>query len=253
MLHKVKIKRGVYIVLGSVMLFALIGFVGKRQMDRPVSEVFIDIDYSKGNYFLHEDDIRKLISAPGEEILMGSFAGDVNLRSIENKIEKHPFVKNAEVYRDLRGNVKAKVIQKQPIARIINNGGFGAYITDEGEVIPLSDNYTARVVLVKLPSSRKYKTSVLEDEQGKGLFDIVNYLEADKFWKAQIAEISMDSRGEMILYPQVTRQYIEFGKAEDIDIKFSKLRIFYTKILPEKGWNTYEKVNVKFKDQIVCE
>ncbi|WP_339788812.1 cell division protein FtsQ [uncultured Imperialibacter sp.] len=253
MLRKIKIKRGVYFVAGAILLFVLIGFVSKKQMDKPFSEVYIDIDYSQGNYFIHENDIRKLINAPGNEVLTGSFAGDINLRNIETKIEKHPFVKEAEVFRDLRGNIKAKIKQKKPIARIINNGGFGAYITDAGEVIPLSDNYTARVVLVKIPSSKKYKVSIQEDEEGKGLFEMVSYLEASKFWKAQIAEISMDKRGEMILYPQVTRQYIEFGKAEDIDTKFGKLHIFYTKILPEKGWNTYEKVNVKYKDQIVCE
>ncbi len=253
MLHKIKIKRGVYFVVGGVLLFLLIGFVSKKQLDKPFSEVYIDIDYSRGNYFINDEDIRKLINAPGNEVLTGSFAGDINLRNIETKIEKHPFVREAEVFRDLRGNIKAKITQKWPVARIINNGGFGAYITDLGEVIPLSDNYTARVVLVKLPSGKKYKTSILEDEQGKGLFELVNYLEGNKFWKAQIAEIALDRKGELTLYPQVTSQYIEFGKAEDIETKFSKLHIFYTKILPEKGWNSYDKVNVKYKDQIVCE
>lgn len=148
MLHKIEMKRGVYFVIGGILLFVLIGFVGKKQMDKPFSEIFIDIDYSKGNYFIHEDDIRKLINKPGDEVLTGSFAGDINLRNIEAKIEKHPFVMEAEVFRDLRGNIKAKITQKRPIARIINNGGFGAYITDAGEVIPLSDNYTARVVFL---------------------------------------------------------------------------------------------------------
>lgn len=253
MLSKIKIKKGVLFIAGALLMFMVIGFVGKKQMDKPFSEVYIDIDYSEGQFFLHEDDIRKLIATPGAEILTSAFAADVNLRSIETKIEKHAFVQNAEVFRDLKGNIKAKVIQKRPIARIINNGGLGAYITDEGEVIPLSGNYTARVVLVKTPSGRKYKGRIDEDESGKELFTFLNYLDKSKFWKAQIAEVAMNGRGELTLYPQVTSQYIEFGKPEDIEMKFNKLRIFYTKILPEKGWNAYEKVNVKYKDQIVCE
>ena len=33
----------------------------------------------------------------------------------------------------------------------------------------------------------------------------------------------------------------------------SEVKIFYKDILPAKGWNSYETVSVKFKDQIVCE
>lgn len=251
---KLRIKKWVFFAAIAVLLVVAIGFAGKRQWDRSFSEVLIDIDYSTGHYFLHENDIKGLIAnTAAAEVLEGSFAGGADLRSMESKIEKHPFVKNAEVFRDLRGNIKAKVYQKRPIARILNNGGFGSYITDEGEVIPLSGNYTARVLMVRIPSSKRYKGRIDEDENGEGLFRMINYLEENDFWKKQIAEIAMNSSGELTLYPQVTKQYIEFGKPEDIEKKFSKLRIFYTRILPEKGWNSYERVNLKFKDQIVCE
>ena len=33
--------------------------------------------------------------------------------------------------------------------------------------------------------------------------------------------------------------------------KFNKISLFYNKIIPSKGWNTYKTVNVKFKDQII--
>ena len=37
------------------------------------------------------------------------------------------------------------------------------------------------------------------------------------------------------------------GPSKDYPIK-----IFYKKILPYKGWNSYESVSVKFKGQIIC-
>ena len=37
-----------------------------------------------------------------------------------------------------------------------------------------------------------------------------------------------------------------------MEIKFKKLELFYKNILPTKGWNYYESVNLKFKNQIVC-
>jgi cell division protein FtsQ len=58
---------------------------------------------------------------------------------------------------------------------------------------------------------------------------------------------------DLILYQQVGKQTIEFGKPEEIEEKFSRINIYYKEILPQKGWNTYSRVNVKFKGQIVCE
>jgi cell division protein FtsQ len=55
------------------------------------------------------------------------------------------------------------------------------------------------------------------------------------------------------MYQQVGKQVIEFGEAKDIEEKFKKINLFYEEILPAKGWNTYSRVNVKYKGQIVCE
>jgi cell division protein FtsQ len=57
---------------------------------------------------------------------------------------------------------------------------------------------------------------------------------------------------DLELQPQVTKQIVEFGKAEEVEKKFRKLMAFYKNILPYKGWNTYERVSLKFNDQIVC-
>ena len=82
---------------------------------------------------------------------------------------------------------------------------------------------------------------------------MLKYIENDAFWKAQIAHILIKKDGEIELYPQVTKQVVEFGMPEDFDGKFSKLLTFYKEILPKKGWNTYDRVNLKFENQIICE
>ena len=65
--------------------------------------------------------------------------------------------------------------------------------------------------------------------------------------------ITLDKKGNIKMYTQVSKQVVEFGRPEEIEEKFKKLKIFYKEILPAKGWNSYDKVSVKFKDQIVCE
>jgi cell division protein FtsQ len=83
--------------------------------------------------------------------------------------------------------------------------------------------------------------------------DVLEFIYKDEFWKAQITEIEIQRNGDLILYTQVSRQYVEFGKPEIVENKFARLKIFYKDILPRKGWNVYERVNLKFKDQIICE
>ena len=105
----------------------------------------------------------------------------------------------------------------------------------------------------------KLKEKEMEEEKNISsdnyapLYKLINKIRNDKFWSAQIAQIKLQKNGEVILYPQVTKQYIEFGKIEDIDTKFKKLKLFYEDILPRKGWNYYSRVSLKYKNQIICE
>jgi len=82
---------------------------------------------------------------------------------------------------------------------------------------------------------------------------VLQYIDADPFWKAQIAQIELNENNELTLYPQVSKQVIIFGSPEDYEQKFKKLKVFFKQILPQKGWNKYEKVNIKYNNQIVCE
>jgi cell division protein FtsQ len=92
----------------------------------------------------------------------------------------------------------------------------------------------------------------LQSKKGEPLMELIRFLNTDKFWKAQIAEMYVDKDGEVLLTTVLGDQRIELGMAEDFESKFSKLRIFYDKVL-SKDWSRYSKISVKFQDQIVCE
>ena len=98
-----------------------------------------------------------------------------------------------------------------------------------------------------------WEKNLSESKYGKQVYDLLTFIENDKFWKAQIAHIFIKKDGEIEMYPQVTKQVVEFGHPEDLERKFSKLMTFYKEILPKKGWNTYDRVNLKFENQIICE
>lgn len=82
---------------------------------------------------------------------------------------------------------------------------------------------------------------------------MIAFINDDSFWRAQVAQLDVTRAGEITIFPQVTGQEVQFGKAEDFERKFSKLMIFYKKILPQRGWTKYKTVNVKYDGQIIAE
>jgi len=241
------------IVLVGV-VFGSIGLVEKQYGNRVCASINVEIDNQFENYFINESDVIDLITKGGENRIVGEPFDDLNLKEIENELMQTKFIRNAEVYKDLEGTLVISINQSRPIARLMSNKMNDRYISSKGEVLPLSKRYTARVVLIDGPFADNAKIYDLnETEGGKQLMELLQFIEGNSFWKAQIAQMNIDRKGNIKMFTQVSKQVIEFGKPVDIEEKFKKLKIFYKDILPAKGWNSYNRVSVKFKDQIVCE
>lgn len=249
-----KVLKVVRIALLPLVFLSAIGFVGKQQNGKIITKIDIDIDNHYDSYFIDENDIMNMITENGNKKLIGTPFSQLNLKEIEVNVSQHKFVQNAEVYKDLQGTLVVNVEQSVPIARVVQTDGPDAYISDRGHVLPVSEKFTARVIVVGGEYTPELvKKDLPLDSASFKIFDLLQYIEKDKFWKTQIAQLDIDKTGDITLYPQVGKQIIEFGKAEDVHEKFNKLNIFYKQILPQKGWNAYERVNLKFKNQIVCE
>ena len=237
-----------------ILLFGSIGLVEKQYGSRICTSINIAIDNQFENYFISESDIIDLITEGGERRIVGESLDNLQLKLIENQLLETKFIQNAEVFKDLEGNLIIDVNQSRPIARLISRKMNDRYISNRGDVLPLSRRYTARVLIIDGPYADNAKLYNLnESEYNRKLMSLLSFVEGNPFWKAQIAQMTIDRKGNIKMYTQVSKQEIEFGKPENIERKFMKLKIFYKEILPAKGWNNYERVSVKYKDQIVCE
>ena len=254
MLKKFKIAWSIKIIATAVMVFSLIAFVNTEYEGEVCIDVLVNMENQLDNYYIDEADVMALISNNGQDIVLGQSFKDIQLKRVETNLKQSPYIRDAEVFKDLKGNMLVKTILRRPVARIVSEKKDDAYITEEGILMPVSDKFTSRVVLLsgkRVESMMDTVTSI--NEIAPELFELINYINAHKFWKAQIAQVHVKKDGQIILYPQVTKQYVEFGFADNIDSKFNRLRLFYKEILPYKGWNHYERVNLKYKDQIIAE
>ncbi|WP_109831835.1 cell division protein FtsQ/DivIB [Reichenbachiella versicolor] len=234
-------------------LMILIGFGNARLKERFITDITINVDNQFENYFIDQSDVMELLNQEGQDYLLNSNLGALNLKEVEERIENHQFVDDAQAFVDIHGALSIEVKQNRPIARIVNGKGEDYYVSTDGEILPESSHYTARVLLVMLENEYWIdEYNIRDSEEGEEIFKMIQYIVDHKFWNPQIAMMVIKKNLEIELQPQVTKQIVEFGKAEDVEKKFRKLMAFYKSILPYKGWNTYERVSLKFKDQIVC-
>ncbi|MBD8490210.1 cell division protein [Echinicola sp. CAU 1574] len=252
-LRNLKIKQSFVFTALLLVLVVFIGFVEKKGAERSYHSLSVKVKGISDVYFVEEDEISSMLLKEFPSLSDGKRLENIDLRKLEEKVEGHPFVKNAEVYTDLKGDVMVTVDQYRPIARISRPLAADGYISSEGFILPTSAHYTSRVLIINGALADELLAAKDLTSDYQGLLDLIYFIDKSDFWSAQIASLEVDRKGNITMHQQVGRQEIEFGKPEDIASKFEKLSLFYKEIIPQKGWDAYTRVNVKFKDQIICE
>lgn len=243
-----KILQLIAVIAFVLVVFISLGFTNHQRKLLHVDQVEIDIDIKEN--FVGEDEIRVLFEKQLSYV-NGSRLDTINTEKIENIIEEHPWIKNAEVFLGYgkadtlfyAGKLKVKIEEKSPIARYVN-GVSGFYIGNYGEELPL----------VKY---KAYKTLILTSENEKPiinnkLLSFIKFINSNEFWKAQIVQVQIQKNGELILIPRVGEHKIEFGLPEKIENKFKNLRAVYEQGFTKTGWNKYKTINLRFDHQVIC-
>lgn len=251
---KMNVKNISFSIVGVAILAVLIGFASTENKSTVCHDVVVTIENQLDNHYIDEVDVLSMVTDNGASTIIGESFERIDIREIEQRVNMEPFIRDSEIYRDHKGNLVVHVDQRRPIARIIRSDGPDAYIADDGAILPVSSKFSSRVVLISGTGMKGLSESgQIAEGEYQQLFELINYIREDDFLKAQIAQIHFDKEQEIIMYPQVTKQLIEFGSYENMEEKFLRLLVFYKQILPRKGWNDYRKVNLKYNDQIICE
>ncbi len=250
---KFSIRKEIKVAVAILGLFFLIAFSERKQGGAVCKDIVVELDNLSENHFLDEADVLHLVEGSGEPV-KGVGINRIKLKEIEKKLKYDKHILDAELFGDLKGNLIVNVELRRPIARIVQNDAPDAYIAEDGVIMPVSEKYTARVVLISGAVKHLLESEDLNrTEEGKQLMAMIEFINDDPFWKAQVAQLDIQKNGKVVIYPQVTGQLVEFGKPENLEVKFKKLMVFYKEILPTRGWTRYERVNLEYEGQVVAE
>lgn len=217
----------------------LFGFSLQRNEQREVNEIAIYFD-DESSPFVTRETVNKLLIV-SDQNMTEKAKGNVALSEMESRVNAHPIVKNAEVYITMRGNIGVAIEQRKPIARF--NGATPFYIDELGEVMPLSNNFSAHVPLV---------TGVTEKEKDE-VFKLVDFIRKDSFLTKHIIGAERLKNGEYQLEARKLDFDIVLGKVTQLEKRFSNYKAFYQKALKDKSLGVYSTITLKYDGQVVCE
>jgi cell division protein FtsQ len=164
------------------------------------------------------------------------------LKEMEAQVNAHPLIKNAEVYVKIDGSLGVQIEQRTPIARVNHNDSAPYYIGIEGEVMPLSSNFSARVPLVTGVSSKDIKE----------VHELITFIREDSFLEKHIIGIDKKTNGDFVLTPRTYSYKLVLGKVDKLALKFNNYKAFYKKAHNDKTVGDYNRITLKYDNQVVC-
>lgn len=244
-------------------MFVTLSFVSGKMNNVLCENVDVIIEDSAKYQFTKPGEVVSLLKTM-ELRLWGYPIYDIASHRVEDVIlDNMSMVKNVCVWSNIHGELNVRLSQRKPIARVVTKTGDSYYLSDKGHAFPLSPNFTSRVPVIsgdiyqKLTGTQPVTIDSLVRLAGVNntmldeVYRIATYIYNDSLMKRQIEQIHV-TKNEFELVPKVGTHIITFGTVDDMVDKFFKLKVIYYKGFSNLGWNKYSRVNLKFKNQVVC-
>lgn len=234
-------------IILNIQLIAIFGlvvflysFTSKRNENRKIAKPTIEI-LDANNPFVTPEIVNKL--------LIENFGGastirkeQLDLKNIEQTINKHSLIDDSEVYVGVDGKLKTVITQKTPIARVFdNNSSF--YIDYKGNRMPLSENFSARVPLVY---------GEIKNTHSKNFVSLLKLVHDDDFLKKNIIGMTILTDGSVIMKNRNYSYDLIFGRTIHMERKFNNYKAFFQKAVQDTLLDSYKTINLKFTKQVVC-
>ena len=239
-------KKALFIILATL-ITAYLGayfyfFANKRPDGLICEQVEVVIADSVERHFLSEKDIEVYLTK--EKLYpLNKHSDEINTLQIEEVLMKNAIIASAKVVQSISGRITITITQKMPILRVYSAGG-SYYVDNTGQTMPST---LGQAIYVPVASGNIEKAYAVSE-----LYKFALFLQNNTFWNDQITQIYVRSVNDVEIVPLVGNHRILLGSLDDFEKKLAKLRLFYDQVIPVMGWDKYNIINLKYRNQIVC-
>lgn len=212
--------------------------------------------------FITRNEVLNLAGA-NDLNLLGTTLDSISFKKLTDLLNRHPWVKKAEVRQNLNGTLEVTVEQREPLMRVFTQTGNTFYIDREGWLIPTAEHYVASCLIASGHFETSFQNDSLihikslrnPDKEPHLLNDIyvlAKYIADDEFFNSLVQQIYINKQHEIELIPKVGMHVILMGDITYYQDKLERLKILYREVFRKEGWNSYQLINLKYKNQAVC-
>lgn len=241
----------------AVVVIAVLAVGRHKYRNAPVKNIVINKEYGIQGSFLNDSLVTASLLPLCDTGV--SKVKDINIAKIENSLKANPWIASVKAYTDVDRKLNVNIKEHQAVIRIYNNEGNSIYVSAEGFVFPTSNIFTPRVKIASgdFGNLSKLKGKLNDTIQQQKLIDealsIALALQRNEFMDACIGQIHLNEEKEFELIPNTNNDItIVIGDDENIDDKLLRTSIFLKEKMKTEEFNTYSKVNAKYRNQIVC-
>lgn len=202
------------------------------------------------NKFKVEGDLRFVDSAVIFQIL-GSvdLVKPHRLEEIERKLEELEPIREAHLFISHDSTLVVRVEEHVPIARIITSTGENYYMAEDGTLFLITE--VSKPVYV--PVALLTEETMPLNERINDLKTLIESINKDDFLSSITAHLTYSSSQGWILISRIDRQKVIIGEVDRrLDGKLNKLRKFYKFVKKHGLWQTYKKIDLRYKNQLVA-
>jgi len=241
-------------ILGVCIAFI---FTMNEERQRKMTCAGLQVEFADQRTFVTREDIEGYLKKEYGAYI-GQRLDSVDLKKVEQILDSKSAIRKTEAFTTPDGYLNVIVYQREPFVRF-QKGAIGFFADEKGFLFPLQRNFASTVPIidgaVPLDFSAGFKGEPKSESQKQWLaaiLSLVSHMNKCRVWAKNIAQITVEGNGDLVLVPRQGKERFLFGKPVEIGEKFARIEKYYSAILPEKGAGYYSTVNVKYHKQIVC-
>lgn len=238
------------LILKWLILLALLSYIAIASMwaidyaeQQTLDDIVVNIDKNSPTKFVTKEGVVQKLGKTADKIKHTPIA-ELNIEKLERQLSQDNSFENVECYITSDNKLQIDIVPMIPEIRVFSPDGKSYYINKDGKRIDTGNEFFMDVPVVTGNFDQKFPA--------KNILPVTRHIAADDYLKNLITMIEVKSATNILLYPCIKGQVINIGDTTELTKKFDNLTLFYRKVMNHKGWETYDTISVKFRNQIVA-
>lgn len=217
------------------------GWASKQPSKRTCKYLEIQLTDSLERQFVSVEDMHRLVRNCGLNPV-GKTMADVSCHAIEQCLEEHDMIRNAQCYKLPNGGIRIRLQQRVPMFLVVSHDG-SFYVDTDRKVMPVRSTIDVEVPVVKGAIGKR---AAVEE-----YYDFTAWLIKHDYWRTRIGYVQVHNPKHLVLSQNDMTATIVLGELNGYKRKLNKLQKLYTKGFDQMGYKPYKEYDLRFEGQVV--